>query len=152
MTPDIFTIYKLSVSSRDTKIGCPINPTARSEKARLHSRIIEGRERRDCEAMMDTKTKLLPRIAANISGTFIKQLMMMMVEVEVSELSLNVDSFIFKLEINSRMKAITEVLKMNLAADFSYVAYRLNFDCNLSRYFMYEVAIDFVILCILLIF
>lgn len=79
------------------------------------------------------------------------QLMMMMVEVEVSELSLNVDSFRFILEINSRMKAITEVLKINLAADFSYVAYRLNFDYNLSRYFMYEVAIDFVILCILLI-
>ena len=79
------------------------------------------------------------------------QLMMMMVEVEVSELSLNVDSFRFILGINSRMKAITEVLKINLAADFSYVAYRLNFDCNLSRYFMYEVAIDFVILCILLI-
>lgn len=118
MTPDIFTIYKLSVSWRDTKIGCPINPTARSEKARLHSRSIEGRERRDGEAKMDTKTKLLPRIAANISGTFMKQLMMMMVEVEVSELSLNVDSFIFKLEINSQMKAITEVLKINLAADF----------------------------------
>ena len=65
---------------------------------------------------MDTKTKLLPRTAANISGTFMKQLMMMMVEVEVSELSLNVDSFIFKLEINSRMKAITEVLKINLDA------------------------------------
>lgn len=79
------------------------------------------------------------------------QLMIIMVEVEVSELSLNVDSFIFKLEINSRMKAITGVLKINLAADVSYVAYRLNFDCSLSRYFMYEVAIDFVILCILLI-
>ena len=59
----------------------------------------------------------------------------MMVDFEVSELSLNVDSFIFKLEINSRMKEITEVLKINLAAGFSYVAYGLNFDCNLLRYF-----------------
>ena len=61
--------------------------------------------------MMTVKTKELPKIAANSSGTFMTQSTMTMdeFELEVPEQlleSLNVEAFISKLEIDSKVQVL----------------------------------------------
>ena len=69
-----------------------------------------GCERREREVMMAVNTKELPKIAANTSGTCMTQSTMTMdeFELEVKEQlleSLNVDAFISKLEIDSKVQS-----------------------------------------------
>ena len=57
-----------------------IKPTVRSETASPDNKIMEGCERRDGEVTMTVKTKELPKIATNTSGTFMTQSTMRMDE------------------------------------------------------------------------
>lgn len=86
------------------KIGWTIKPTARSETARPHSKIIEGLERRKEEVKTAANTNVLPKIAASISGTFMTQFTMAMVELEVPEEFLNIVASMFRAEGSSKMK------------------------------------------------
>lgn len=109
--------YKVFIKSFGAKFcaiktGWTIKPTARSETARPHSKIIEELERRKEEVKIAVNTNVLPQIAASISGTFMTQFTMAMVELDDPAEFLNIVAFMFKAEGSSKMKckSLTEVL------------------------------------------
>lgn len=110
--PDRVFIKSFGAKFCAIKTGWTIKPTARSETARPHSKIIEELERRKEEVKIAVNTNMLPQIAASISGTFMTQITMAMVELEDPEEFLNIVEFMFKAEGSSKMKCKlrTEVL------------------------------------------
>lgn len=102
--PDRVFIKSFGAKFCTIKTGWTIKPTARSETARPHSKIIEERERRKEEVKIAVNTNMLPQIAASISGTLMTQFTMAIVELEDPEEFLNTVSFMFKAEGSSEMK------------------------------------------------